>query len=291
MIRIPVFNKDYLFNINDNIVIEKDIANIKWVSGEWFPTKRSEFLVQPTDTIANQEVLRLLKFKTCPFCGKKMKDIAKYKPENTILVCENCLYWGGRGSRIDGPYSTRGIVGQMDFLNNLDEARIEQILSYLNSNIDKIYELSPREAEKLLPHILRDYLNCEVLAMGGVKDKGVDALAIHGDNTKMIIQIKWRQNQNRAESVSVVREVAGTLLARKIPKGFIITTRKKFSSDEIKEAKSISENTISNVGKLELTLNDYNNLIDMFEISTKKRTDKMKLEDYTNGQDEYYLFG
>lgn len=292
MIRIPVFNKDFLFNINDNVSVEKDFADFTWVSGKWNPSEESEFLVQSTDPIANRELLRMLKYKTCPFCGSNMIDIAQYKESgNTILVCNNCLYWGGRGSRVDGPYSTRGVLGRMEFLNNPNEAKLEQILLYLNNNIEKIYDLSPREAEKLLPHILKDYLDCEVLAVGGVKDKGIDALAIHGNDTKMIIQIKWRQNQSRSESVSVVREVAGTLLARKIPKGFIITTRKKFSNDAIKEAKLIEDNIIHGVGKLELTLNDYNNLIDMFEISTKKRTEKMTIEDYTNGQDEYYLFG
>ncbi len=290
MIRLPIYNKDFLFNIGKDLTVNEDRPNPIWTSGLWIPKRCGNDI--SSDDIAKKELFRLLKYNTCPFCGEKMRDIAEYKDYgNSIFVCDNCLYWGGRGSRIDGPYSTRGILGRMEFTNNIEDVKLEQVLVYLKSNIEKIYDLSPREAEKLLPHILSDYLDCEVLAFGGVKDKGIDALAIHGDGVKMLIQIKWRKNQSKAESVSVVREVGGTMLARKIPKGFIVTTRNKFSIEAKKEAELISENVLYGLGKLELQLNDYNNLIDMFEISTKKRTKNMKLEDFTNGWDEYSLFG
>lgn len=291
MIRIPVFDKKFLFNIGDEPKVVNNIINRKWVSEHWEPEFPMSTIQLGFDNIAKEELFRMLKFKTCPYCKTKMINISKYKKYGeSFLICKNCLYWGGRGTRDNGPVLNRGILGRIDFLNNLEEARIEQVITFLNSNIEKIYELSPRQAEKLLPEILHDYLDCEVLALGGVKDKGIDALAIHGDNTKMIIQIKWRKNSNKAESVSVVREVGGTLLARKIPKGFIITTSKQFSSEAKSEAKLISKNTVLELGKLEIQLNDFNNIIDMFEIAAKKRTDCLVVEDFTAGWKEEDLY-
>lgn len=284
MIRIPVFNKNFLFNIGKEPQVINDKINEKWISGQWKAERPMSNKQVGISSIAKEELFRMLKYKTCPFCKKEMIDILnREKYGESLFVCKNCLYWGGRGSREEpcAPYLNRGVLGRIDFINNVDEMKLEQIIVYLNNNIEKLYELTPQEAEKLMPYILRDYLDCEVLAFGGVKDKGIDALAIHGNGIKTIIQIKWRKNCNKAESVSVVREVGGTLLARKIPNGLIVTTSKKFSKDAILEADKISENEVLGMGKLNLELNEFNNLIDMFEISTKIRTDNMTLEDFT----------
>ncbi len=292
MIRIPIFNKNFLFNIGKEPQVINDRINEKWISGQWKAELPMSNEHVGFDNVAKEELFRMLKYKTCPFCKEKMIDISSYKKSgDSLFVCKNCLYWGGRGSRadFDAPYLNRGVLGRIDFINNIDEGKLEQIIVYLNSNIEKLYELTPQEAEKLMPHILRDYLDCEVLAFGGVKDKGIDALAIHGNGLKTIIQIKWRKKCNKAESVSVVREVGGTLLARKIPNGFIVTTSKKFSKEAQLEADMISENEILGIGKLKLELKDFNNLIDMFEISTKIRTNNMTVEDFT-GIEEADIF-
>lgn len=292
MIRIPVFNKNFLFNIGEELQITNDNIDKKWISGQWKAEIPMSNEHVGFDNIAKKELFRMLKYETCPFCKEKMINISNYKRfGESFFVCRNCLYWGGRGSRggFDGAYLNRGVLGRIDFLDNISEVKLEQIIVYLNNNIEKIYELSPREAEKLMPFILRDYLDCEVLAFGGVKDKGIDALAIRGNGVKIIIQIKWRRNCNRAESVSVVREVGGTLLARKIPNGFIVTTSKKFSKEAKLEADMIANNEILGIGRLNLKLSDFNNLIDMFEISSKVRTDNMTIEDFT-GIEEYDIF-
>jgi restriction system protein len=64
--------------------------------------------------------------------------------------------------------------------------------------------------------------------------------------------------------------VAGTLLARGVPHGIIISTRSHFSSDAVREAQRISERIVKGVGRLTLSLLDYHSLLDMLEMASIK---------------------
>lgn len=291
-LRIPVFEQEFLFNIRNEIDPIKDEPNFKWIDQNWEPEIKSQFVGGQYDSIAEQEVFRLLKFKSCPFCRTKMDELKPKYDLGIVYVCRNCFYWGGRGTRPGGPTNTRANLGRLSFLQNPDEVRLELLINHLNQNIERLYNLTPSQAEKLLPSVLKDYLDCDVKVIGGVKDGGIDALALRSENEKVLIQVKWREKKKGSEAVSVVREVGGTLLARQIPNGLIISTRKKFSATAIKEAKLISQNEIVEIGKIDLQLKDFNDLIDMFEISSKIRTETLKTEEiipeYNEGWD---LFG
>lgn len=291
-LRIPIFDKEFLFNIRNEINIEKDEPDFRWIDSEWKPEIKSKYIGGQYDSIAEREVFRLLKFKTCPYCKSTMEELKPMFDLGVVYVCKLCFYWGGRGSRPGGPQNNRGNLGRLNFVSNPDDVKLELLLNHLNENIERIYNLTPRQAEKIIPIILSDYINCEVKSIGGTKDGGIDALAILSEKEKMLVQIKWREKANSSEAVSVVREVGGTLLARKIPKALIISTRNKFSKTAINEALEISENEIIGLGKLNITLNDFNDLIDMFNISTKVRNEKIDLEEiipeYNGGFD---LFG
>ena len=292
LIRIPVFNDEFLFNIRNEVDVDIDVPDVKWIDQGWKPEIDGKLIGMLYDPIAEKEVFRLIKFATCAYCRTDMTTLTPVGDKGIVLVCKNCFYWGGRGTRPGGPTFNRGNLGRINFIDNPDETSLELLINHLKDNIQRLYELSPRQAEKLLPNILSDYLKCEVIVVGGTKDGGIDAIAIRSDNSKMIIQIKWREAKNKSESVSVVREVGGTLLARKIPSGLIVSTRKGFSKYSQKEAEAISQNEIVNVGKINLELKAFNDLIDMIEVSSKTRTENMKAEDiipnYNNGYD---LFG
>lgn len=290
-IRVPVFNKSFLFNMYDNINVIEDVPDSRWVDQSWKPEVDSNYVGPRYDKVAMQEIHRVLKYKTCPYCRTPMRNLAKYDDYNTVFVCDKCFYWAGKGVSGDDFLSiqNRAILSLINFVQNPDDVDLGIMINYLNNNIDRIFDLTPRQAEKIVPIILSDYMKCEVLAFGGVKDKGIDALAIHNNDYKILIQIKWRENKYGAEKVSVVREVAGTLLARQIPKGLIISTRNKFSKEAINEADLISRNEIINIGKMNLELKDFNDLIDMFEISAKVRKENMTIEEII-GKDDFYLF-
>ncbi|WP_291076088.1 restriction endonuclease [Empedobacter sp. UBA6322] len=291
-LRIPVFEKEFLFNIHNELEIYKDEPDYRWIEPDWKPEIKSELVGGQFDSIAEKEVFRLLKFNTCPYCKNNMEELKLMFELGIVYVCKSCFYWGGRGTRPGGPSNSRGNLGRLNFVSNPDDVKLELLLNHLNQNIERIYNLTPKQAEKLIPTILSDYMDCEVKTIGGTRDGGIDALAILSENEKMLVQIKWREKSNSSEAVSVIREVGGTILARKIPKGLIISTRKKFSDPAKKEAEIISENEIIGLGKLNICLKDFNDLIDMFNVSTKIRNDNLDIEEiipnYNGGFD---LFG
>src|SRR3546814_19031012 len=93
--------------------------------------------------------------------------------------------------------------------------------------------------------MLSDYLDCEVRALGGVKDGGIDGYILRNDTVACIVQVKWRQTPNGAEGVGVVREVAGTLLARGVPNGILVSTRSRFSKVAANEAQLFSHRSVA----------------------------------------------
>lgn len=293
-IRIPVFNEEYLFNVYEEIDPKEDTPDLKWIDSKWEPEVWESYVGPRYDKVSFHELARLLKFRTCPFCREGMKQILDDPSQlGVVLVCTNCFYWGGRGTRgqVEGPTNNRGILGRLSFTENPDEVPLEALIQHLALNSDKIIGLTPKQAEKVVPIILKDYMMCEVLAIGGTKDGGIDALAIKSNKEKIIVQIKWRENTNGAESVSLVREVGGTLLARGIPSGLIISTRKRFSPNAITEADLISQREILSIGMLNLELKNFNDLIDMFEVSALKRKDIIKPQDVIPYYDGFRLFG
>jgi len=118
-----------------------------------------------------------------------------------------------------------------------------------------------------------------VKQLGGTKDGGIDGYILKGDKLSTIIQVKWRQDIDRAEAVSVVREVGGTLLSRGAPNGILVSNRKRFSRPAIAEAAAISNRHETELGKLSLSLIDYQNILDMLEFSNRKLSNRMTTED------------
>lgn len=292
-IRIPVYSGEFLFNVRAETQIETDEPDLRIIDASWTPEIDSNKIGLSFDSLANREVLRLMKYKTCAFCRQKMAEIRTVGDHGTVLYCKNCFYWGGRGARTFGPADARGIIGRINFVSNPDEAKIDAVIAHLNSNIERLFGLLPKQAEKIMPAVLSDFLKCEVKAIGGTRDHGIDALAIRSDESKMLVQIKWRnKKENKAEGVAVVREVGGTLLARQIPTGLIISTRSRFSKDAANEARLISQNEVTSMGQLNLELRDFNDLIDMFEISAQIRRDNMTIDDIIpEYNDGFNLFG
>jgi restriction system protein len=115
--------------------------------------------------------------------------------------------------------------------------------------------------------LIREVLQCEVVAVGGRRDGGVDGYIVRSDGLKTLVQVKWHRDKDRAESVRLVREVAGTLLARVIPNGLIVTTRSHLSRDAARELELVSEREVTKVGRIQLGVHLYQDLLDMLEIA------------------------
>ncbi|AZD28866.1 restriction endonuclease [Pseudomonas chlororaphis] len=239
---------------------------------------------QAEDERLESELRRLTKFCTCPICRNSTEKVPSWVEDENIQICLRCGYWGGIGFREWNSHMhshpMRGVIGRYKAINPIDAQSTEYLVSHFRRFPEQLPNISPRRSETFVMDLLSDYLGCEVRSLGGTKDGGVDGYILKGEDISTIIQVKWHESLNKAESVRVVREVAGTLLARHVPKGILVSNRIKYSSPAKEEAESISRLCLEGLGDIELTLMDYNNILDMLEISNTKLVENMKVEDW-----------
>jgi Restriction endonuclease len=268
-------------NPDDPAVWAATFSAPTWSTDNWGTDGDPRYIVD--DDRVEAEIHRLTVHKTCPLCRNSMYEFPPdFQPNSVILLCQRCGYWGGRGTREWGlgPFNRRGVIGRYDTLTSIDDEMFEALVMHFVREKDAMLQMSPQRAEKFAVDLISDALDCETVQLGGVKDGGVDGYIVTGDHIKTIIQVKWRESTKGSESVGVVREVAGTLVARGVAEGILVSTRESFSAAAEAEAKIISSREISGIGKLSLTLVDYNNILDMLEISHIKLTDDLAPGDW-----------
>lgn len=88
--------------------------------------------------------------------------------------------------------------------------------------------ISPKELEIVVGSVLRDYLNCTVRHVGGPGDEGIDLLLVQGKCTQAV-QVKRRLSSEKAEGVSVVRNLLGSLVLNNLDRGIVVSTAPRFS--------------------------------------------------------------
>lgn len=227
---------------------------------------------KPFASWAQREIVRIRDTQECRYCNTKMSEVKINDGYNRLFCCHNCGYFGGDGARHQMVgHLSRGLVALGEELPlNSPELSTDELIRHLNSIPNHLLKLSPFRAEKVVMELLQDYLGCEVRPVGGVKDQGVDGYIVANDQLKTIIQVKWYKSKHKAESVSVVREIAGTLLARGVPHGLLVTTRHKISADAKREIDLIEQRRIAELGKIKIDVNTYNDLIDMLELASTK---------------------
>ncbi|HGY9571578.1 TPA: restriction endonuclease [Vibrio harveyi] len=239
---------------------------------------------QVEDVRVQKELKRLTTFNTCPICRTNTTQVESTVENENIQLCLKCGYWGGIGYREWNShmhlYPARGAIGRYKAIEPISAQSTEYLATHLRRYPQQLTNISPRRSETFVMDLLSDYLDCEVKALGGTKDGGVDGYIMKGDGISTIVQVKWHESINKAESVKVVREVAGTLLARHVPQGILVSNRLRYSKPAREEAESISELSLNNLGKIKLDLMDYQNILDMLEITSTKITSKMEINDW-----------
>jgi len=276
-------------NITDNPINWSEFTNNPKFKLNTHPTA-NEYLLD--DERAINEIYRLTKHKTCPICRCKMKEENPIDHQS-IFVCLKCGFWGGRGSRFDNilmeGIPSRGVLAFYKPFKPLAEQQSNYLISHLRKHPKELPNIGPKRAEKFVLDLIKESFDCEVKAIGGTRDGGVDGYILNNDEISTIIQVKWREDMNKAESVGVVREVAGTLLARGVPSGILISNRNHFSKDAIKDTKAINKNGSIGLSKMNLTLIDYHDIIDMLDISNTQLTANMELKDWYK-EDSNHVF-
>lgn len=220
---------------------------------------------------------RLDASKHCPFCAVPLQSVigldAGFDKSDYLFVCTLCGFWFGRGTYPDfrgfDPLN-RGAIGLIRTPLDINELPVDRLIAVLNEDAEYLSKIDPFRAEEVVCEILRRSFGWDVTAVGGRRDGGVDAYAVIGEGLRSIVQIKWGTTTHKAESVSIVREFAGTLLARGIPSGIIVTTRKRFSNDAQREISELREREIVNVGRIDISYKTYEDLLTMFEISARR---------------------
>jgi restriction system protein len=270
-LRIPLFDDHVTFYRDEVPRITHDNPIPAFLSPDWRSRGETGARGSTIGEGLNHEATRLLRFKTCPYCRVKMKRVLmNEQPSGEVYLCLQCNYWGAEGQREFGHgQAVRTLLGRYSFVSNPLAVPLEILLTHLRKHPSELHALAPRQAEALLAGILMDALDCEVRLVGGVKDHGIDALLIRGNDVRTIVQIKWRESSRRAESVAVVREVAGTLLARGIPRGMLISTRASFSKAAQQEAELVSQRSVDGIGKLSLDLKAFDDIVDMLDVRTR----------------------
>lgn len=236
------------------------------------------------DERLQRELHRLTKFKTCSICRSPTTQIESLVEDENIQLCLKCGYWGGIGFREWNSHlhsqPRRGVIGRYKTIQPIDAQSTEYLATHLRRFPKDLINISPKRSETFVMDLLSDYLNCEVKSLGGTKDGGIDGFILKGNDIGTIIQVKWHESTGKAESVKVVREVAGTLLARHVPQGILVSNRKKYSEPAKQEAESISQLSIDGLGRINLQLIDYHNILDMLEITSTKATSNMGINDW-----------
>ncbi|MEM9059028.1 MAG: restriction endonuclease [Pseudomonadota bacterium] len=185
------------------------------------------------------------KYVDCGYCGTPLTriedQVIQSLPENTecpLLWCENCGWWlakpvlKGKGGFIG--YAVRGICRRYDITST--EIPLKELRTWLSQHPEDSARVDPFYFEEVIADAFQHLLpDCKVLHIGGRRDKGIDLKIVENESSQILVQIKRRSDINGVESVSVVRELNGVLLREGVPKGIIVTTSKRYSTDAIQE--------------------------------------------------------
>jgi hypothetical protein len=187
-----------------------------------------------------------------------------------LAVCNYCGFWFGRGSRMDGPMMARWAFGLLRSyeIDSLD-VPLRELIIHLHRKHNQLIAINPFKAEDLVGQLLADTTGQDVQRIGGRKDGGVDLLLKADGKPRAIVQVKWRQHVQRAESVKVIRELCGTLLARGIPQGILVTTRKYLSPPGLSEIDAIKASPVA-PGIFTIKTMHYDEILSMLDLSAAK---------------------
>ena len=97
-----------------------------------------------------------------------MRSISEIEDE-TLLLCMNCGFWGGRGFREWNSHfqaiPRRAVLARYHPLEPIDKNGTEYLVTHLRRFPSDMTRISPLRAEKFVIELLADYLKCEVRAI------------------------------------------------------------------------------------------------------------------------------
>lgn len=234
-----------------------------------------------------------LKQRRCPYCKSDVAvdcDIMTHTPYTTpavdifaqvyghrtslparfraLTTCVKCNWWSyfedGLYEDDDGPNAEYDYIfalhwGKIIEFDTSDmRAPVEALRKYISRKPEILYGIHPKSLEHIVRSCFSDFFDCEAIHVGGPGDGGVDVVLLDGDNPTLV-QVKRRSNPKSVESVSVVRELLGSLITHDRYSGIIVSTANRFSRMAVKE----SSIPVLRDKNLKLTLYNYDALDDV----------------------------
>ncbi len=203
-----------------------------------------------------------------------------------VRVCQACGWWVfdchtledvSRVSTSSSTYRYYGKLKAYDVASS--DVPIAELKRWLSNHPERVTDTDPFRFEALIADVFGDvYGDVEVVHLGGRKDGGVDLKLVRGDRVEAIVQIKRRANLDRAESVSVVRELNGVLLHQGVNKGIVVTTARRFSPEARKEATS----TGASLARYGVELRAFDDIIGMLNLSRRADDEHLLAEITSN---------
>jgi len=219
----------------------------------------------------------LLWLQNCPYCKGLLKayDFSD-APNMAATRCEECNWWilrkhlWRRAGRVlgSGPCGLYGSTSwslvknriHESIVHSFDVSLVECPVLKLREHIHKreldLRSLSPKELEVVVGSVLRDHMDCKVRHVGGPGDEGIDLLLVQGKST-YAVQVKRRINAKKAEGVTVIRDLLGSLVLGKLKRGIVVSTAPRFST----AAEHATARTV-----FKISLYDYDSLIELVDL-------------------------
>lgn len=137
----------------------------------------------------------------------------------------------------------------------------KELVSYLNKNPKKLYDLRPRQFEELICEVLKSF-GWDVELTKATRDGGYDIFAISKDiagvSSSWIIECK-KHAPERKVGIEYVRSLCGVKNDKKVANAMIATTS-FFTSGVLKAKQS----------RYDLELKDYDGIVEWLNVSYKK---------------------
>lgn len=230
-----------------------------------------------------------VKITTCPYCHTQLEAkqgdnrLEGDCQRNGIItainlnrhVCTNCGWWYIEKSVTENNYISQNITYSTIFYEgiinrfSIEELNIpmETLRIHLNKHPENLHNLNPITFEKLVASIFSDFFYCHAKHVGRTGDGGIDVYAVISDKP-CLVQVKRRRDPHKAEPVSTVRELMGTLACENEATGYVVTTAGDFS----KQAKHTAANPNLRRYGIKLELVSKSELLEMLNISQDRIT-------------------
>jgi hypothetical protein len=133
---------------------------------------------------------------------------------------------------MDYPRSTLAIGAQARFSASIPAGCYAELAQCLTRRPDQWNHVDPAALEHLVAEIFRqNFAPCDVEHVGRSSDGGKDIVYVSAESERWLIQVKGHRNPSRAEPVTTIRLLVGTLVHDNVPRGIVVTTSNAFSRD------------------------------------------------------------